>query len=191
MKRAETKTYIIGLVAAVAVIAALLLWFNAKEKDLPVNQSPVAFELLTKMEKEGVPDFELKTLDGKPVTVAEFRGKVVIVNFWASWCNPCVQEFPSMLKLVEAFKGQLIVVAVSADEEKGDIEAFAKAFGLPKDNFHIVWDADKSVMQKYGVEKIPESFLVNKDGKLIRKVLGIEDWASPSAMDYFTNLVAK
>jgi peroxiredoxin len=185
------KNYLVGGVIALVVAAGLLAVYMAKEKDLPVNQSPQAFTLLTQMEKSGVPDFELKTLAGETVKMSQFKGKVLIINFWASWCNPCVQEFPSMLKLVEQFKGDLVVLAVSEDEEQVDIESFSKAFKLPQANFHVVWDKDKAIMGKYGVEKIPESFLVGKDGKLIRKVLGIEDWATPSAIDYFKSLTSK
>jgi peroxiredoxin len=191
MNKSTLRIYLVGAGVAAAVIVALLVWFSAKEKDLPVNQSPEGFNLLTQMEKTGVPDFELKSLTGDTVRPSDYRGKILVINFWASWCNPCVQEFPSMLKLVKAMNGDLVVIGVSADEEMVDVQSFAKAFGLPQPNFHLAWDKEKSIMQKYGVEKIPESFVVGKDGKLIRKVLGIEDWANENAIDYFKSLIAK
>ena len=137
------------------------------------------------MERDGVPDLTLPRIDGGELSIKELRGQIVIVNFWASWCNPCVEEFPSMLKLVERFKGQIVVYAVATDDDRKDVEAFIKAFGLPKPGFNIVWDNKKEAMKTYGVDKVPESFLVNRDGKLIRKVLGIENWASDNAAQYF------
>ena len=94
-----------------------------------------------------------------------------------------------MIKLVERFKGDIVVLAVSTDDDRKDIDAFLKAFGLPKPNFEVVWDKDKSAMKAYGINKIPESFLVRQDMKLIRKVIGIEDWYTDGAIDYFHSLV--
>ncbi|MES2964312.1 MAG: TlpA disulfide reductase family protein, partial [Bdellovibrionota bacterium] len=147
--------------------------------------------VIDKMEAEGVPDLTFTTLEGQTVRLADLRGKIVILNFWASWCNPCVEEFPSMMKLIEQMKGEVVIVAVSTDDERKDIETFTKAMGLPKPNFNVAWDEKKEAMQAFAVEKVPESFLIAKDGKLIRKVLGIENWSSPNAIEYFQHLVGK
>jgi peroxiredoxin len=143
------------------------------------------------METEGVPEIALTNIDGKPVKLSDYRGKIVIVNFWASWCNPCVEEFPSMMKLMSQFSNDVVVFAVSEDDNREDIQAFMKAMGLPKPGFEIVWDEKKENMKAWGVEKVPETFLVGRDGKLIRKVLGIENWANEDAIGYFKMLVAK
>ena len=183
------SVYIKGAIAAVIVIAGILAWYFSKEAELPVNVAPAEFKMIDKMEKEGMPEWSLPKLDGQMVKNTDLKGKIVILNFWASWCNPCVEEFPSMLKLVEHFKGEVVVLAVSTDDEQKDIETFTKAFGLPKPNFEVLWDKDKKIRDMHMVEKIPESFLVNKDGKLIRKVLGVENWASKEALSYFQDLV--
>lgn len=185
------KRYVQGAVVALLVIAALFWWYRLNVNKLPANQSPPEFKVIDRMESEGVPDLTFKTLEGAEVHLRDLRGKIVILNFWASWCNPCVEEFPSMLKLVEAMKGEVVVLAVSADDEKKDIETFMRAMGLPKANFTVVWDQPKEAMKAFGVEKVPESFLIARDGKLIRKVLGIENWSSPSAIEYFEHLAGK
>ena len=185
------SAYVKGGIVAIAIIIGCYAWYHFNQDALPVNQSPAQFKSLEVMEKEGVPDFELPKFDGAKLKLADYRGKIVIVNFWASWCNPCVEEFPSMMKLIEEMKGDVVVIAVTGEESKPDVEAFMKAFALPKPNFHVVWDADKAVMQKYGVEKVPESFLVGKDGKLLRKVTGIDNWSTPGAIEFFKDLVAK
>jgi len=186
-----TKRYIQGGIVALIVIAGLLLWYRANVDKLPANQSPAEFRVIDKMETEGVPEMSFTTIDGGTVKLSELRGKIVILNFWASWCNPCVQEFPSMLKLVEKMKGDVVVIALSTDDDKNDITTFIKAMGLPKPNFTVAWDQQKEAMKVFGVEKVPESFLIAKDGKLIRKVLGIEDWSGPSAIDYFQHLLGR
>jgi peroxiredoxin len=177
-----------GAILALIALAAVAVVYQMNANKLPVNQSPAEFQLIDRMEKDGVQDFELKRLDGSLLRLSSLKGKVVLLNFWASWCNPCVQEFPSMVKLVNQLKGEVVVVAVSADDEMSDIETFIKAFGIPKENFYVLWDKDKAVKQMYGVEKIPESFLIGRDFHLVRKVLGIEDWATPDAVRYFESL---
>jgi peroxiredoxin len=178
-----------GIVALIAAIA-IWLWYQSQSPKLPVNQSPATFKIIDKMESEGMPDFALKRLDGTTLKLSDYKGKLVVVNFWASWCNPCVTEFPSMVKLIDRMKGQVQIIAVATDDDRKDVEAFTKAFGLPKPGFEVVWDEGKVVQKTYGVEKIPESFLVGSDFKLLRKVLGIEDWASDNAVEYFQSILS-
>ena len=96
-----------------------------------------------------------------------------------------------MMKLVERFNGDVQLVAISTDENREDVETFLKAFGLPKKNITILLDPKRSVADLYGVGKIPESFLINKDGRLVRKIVGIDDWYSDRAVEYFMDLVGR
>ena len=183
------NAYFKGAIGALLVILAITYWYRSNVATLVVNRPPASYQLITQMEQQGVPDFTLEKMDGSPFKMSENEGTITIVNFWASWCNPCVEEFPSMLKLVEHFGGKLRVIAISTDDDKKDILVFLKAFGLPKPGFDVVWDKNKDVMKRYGIEKVPESFLIGKDGKLIRKVLGIENWISNGAIDYFQQMI--
>lgn len=184
------NAYMKGGIVTIAIAIGIFIWYRTNVGELAVNRSPKDFQLISEMEKSGAPDFSLSRFSGTgEARLSDLRGKVVIVNFWASWCNPCVEEFPSMIKLVESLGGDVIVLAVSTDDEEKDIHAFMKAFGLPRPGFEVLWDKNKSVMNTYGVNKIPESFLIGRDGKLVRKVLGIENWASPDAIDYFKQLL--
>jgi thiol-disulfide isomerase/thioredoxin len=183
------NAYVKGGVVCAALIIAALVWFYRNESKLAVRKTPDHYSLIDKMEKSGVPEFSASRLDGSTYSLSEAKGKIVILNFWASWCNPCVQEFPSLIKLIDKFEGKVVLVALSADEDKKDVEAFLKAFGLPKPNIEILWDKDRTIANRFGVGKIPESFLVGKDGKLLRKIIGIDDWATPGAIEFFTDLV--
>lgn len=183
--------YLKAGIAALVVVAAVFGWYWKNAAELPVNKTPEGYQLIGKLETEGMQDFSLNRLDGTSLKLGDYKGKVIVLNFWASWCNPCVQEFASMVELVEKMKGEVVVVAVSTDDDRADVEAFLKAFGLPKPNFEIVWDKDKTVMAQYGINKLPESFIVGRDFKLARKVLGLEEWASDGAIGYFKSLMAQ
>ena len=178
----------IGFVVFVAVLVGV--WWSLKVK-YDANTTPASFDYVKKFEKDGLPAIDAKDLDGKLFDLSKVTAPVVVVNFWASWCGPCVEEFPSMLKLVDAMKGKVAVIAVSMDDDEKDLRAFTKLFKVPGPGFEVLWDREKKVMGVYGVGKLPESYIVGPDRKLIRKVLGIDNWATPNAIDYFESIAAK
>lgn len=184
------NAYIKGGLGALALAFGGYALYGAYEAKLPANQSPAAFQAISKMETEGVPDFTLERMDGTRLRLSDLKGKMLIVNFWASWCNPCVEEFPSMVRLAEKMGGDLVVIAVSTDEHRQDIETFLKLFGLPKPGFEIVWDKDRQVSEAYAVGKIPESYIVMPDFRLAKKILGVEKWDSEDAIQFFRLLAA-
>ncbi len=175
-------------VALVLFLGLLVASWFALNKRYDVNVTPASYSFVEKFEKDGIPKILALDLAGKPFDLSLVKEPVVIVNFWASWCNPCVEEFPSMLKLVEALKGQVAIVAVSMDDEEKDLLAFSKLFKVPRAGFFVAWDKEKKVMADYGVGKLPESYIVGPDRKLVRKVLGVENWASENAIAYFAEL---
>lgn len=183
------KTYLIGAVGAFLVIAAAVVFYNSRVQQTSIVKSPEHIATLDQMEKVGVPEFEVaKLLEAGDFSLASVKGKVVLINFWASWCNPCVQEFPSMLKLMERFKDDLVLVAVSTDESKDEAVRFANTLGVKGQNVYLVWDPARKVADQYGVQRIPESYLVGRDGKLVRKIVGVEDWAIPQSFEFFEAL---
>ena len=171
---------------AFAVLAAIFNYWNEHSKP---NDSINHLAQLEQMEKEGVPPFHAKQLDGSELQLESLHGKVVILNFWASWCGPCVQEVPSLIELVAASGGALELVAVSGDSSREEIDAFLKSF--PKmhgAHIHLIWDEDHSIMRQYGVERLPESFLLGTDGKLVKKIVGSIDWHTPDSEKYIQQL---
>jgi len=142
--------------------------------------------------KEPLPDFSGKTLAGKDIQLSQFAGKVVVVNFWASWCGPCIEEVPSLIKLLKAFPKDLELIAISGDSNREDIDSFLKSFPemLTLPNIHIVWDADKGLAQKYQIYRLPESFLLSKELKLIKKISGTIDWHTEDAVTYIEQVIA-
>lgn len=184
------KPWVKGLLA-VLVFGLVMgaLWWRYSEF-LTQGMRPSEGTLkLNQMEKGGVPDFTLTDLSDKKVHLADYKDKIVILSFWASWCDPCIAEFPSMLKLVEHFKGEVVLVAVSADSSLDDINSFLKSVSGFKENVVILWDKAREVAKQYGTEALPESYILGRNLKLIRKVAGSEDWYTPEAVHFFEQIV--
>lgn len=152
---------------------------------------PKATLILNELEKTGIPNFTLKDANGKPVSLEDFRGRVVLINIWATWCAPCVKEFPSLKNLVEKLKGEVVVLAISHDRNQEDIDSFVRAFGqIPKD-FILLWDKEKSVSKIFGTEALPETYIVSPQGKLLRKVAGDTIWDDAMAVEFFRDIITK
>jgi cytochrome c biogenesis protein CcmG, thiol:disulfide interchange protein DsbE len=178
-------------IAAVLISSAVLFFGWTKYYDF-LNQGrrpPESTLILNEMGKSGVPITEFKLLSGETLTLEQLRGKLVILNFWASWCEPCVTEFPSLQNLIKKFEGQIVMIAISGDFEKQEIADFWKAFKVNDPNIYSVWDEDKSISKAYGTFKLPESYVLGKQGELIRKISGVDKWDTAEAIEYFQSLL--
>lgn len=129
---------------------------------------------------EPAPDFALADLDGVSHALSDAKGRVVVLNFWATWCPPCVDEMPSLQTLHEALDDKgLQVMAVSVDERYSDIHEFVDEYDL---TFMILHDEGKKVSRKYQSFRFPETYIIGRDGTLKSKVVGPRDWAAPSVI---------
>ena len=133
------------------------------------------------------PDFQLEDNQGNLVSLSALRGKVVMVNFWATWCPPCRAEMPSMEKLHQAMAGEDFVMLAINVEENGR-SAVADFLQKTPHTFPILYDEQGVVQRMYGVYKFPESFVITKDGMIDDKVIGAIDWAHPETIAYFKGL---
>jgi peroxiredoxin len=136
------------------------------------------------------PNFTFPGLDGKMVSLTDYRGKVVFLNIWATWCGPCKQEMPSMERLYKALKGgDFEILAVSIDTLGAKAVApFMKEYGL---SFSALLDTGGTIQRLYGTTGIPETFIINKEGIIEQKIIGSRDWATPEAIRFFRNLIKK
>ncbi|MCB0391655.1 MAG: TlpA family protein disulfide reductase [Bdellovibrionales bacterium] len=178
-------------IIAVTVTAGLMwgLWSIYKDFLTQGQKPPESTQILNEISKNGVPDFELNDIKGKTIKLSDFKNKIVIVNFWASWCDPCVEEFPSLLKLLNDFKGEIVLLAISADHSEEDMNNFLKAFNAESPYLYVMWDKEQEVAKKYGTSVLPESYVLGYDNKLIRKVAGVDDWSSPYAKEFFESII--
>ncbi|CAG1012509.1 glutathione peroxidase [Burkholderiales bacterium] len=120
-------------------------------------------------------DFAAQDMEGKPVRFSALRGKVVLLNFWATWCPPCRKEMPAMERLHRAFRERgLVVLAVSQDEAPlADVRRFAVSLEL---TFPVWHDRDREAAQHISVPGVPTSYLIARDGQIAYRVLGEYDW---------------
>ena len=133
----------------------------------------------------GKPAPEFVMSDGtETVDLAKLRGKVVVLNLWATWCAPCVEELPSLLALQRKMPG-LAVVGVSTDQDDAVYRKF-----LVKQNVDLltVRDADQKVNALYGTVLIPETYIIDQHGVIRRKFIGAQDWTGPEIVDYLRKL---
>jgi len=133
------------------------------------------------------PEFSLRELNGNVASLSGYRGKMELLNFWATWCGPCRDEMPSMEQLSRSFGGQgLTVVAINQRENAALVARFMKTHNL---NFSTLLDADGRVAASYRVYGIPVSYVIDSDGRAIGMKSGSMDWASPRVVDMFRKLV--
>lgn len=110
------------------------------------------------------PDFKLPSLGGQTVSLSDLRGRPVLINFWASWCEPCRYEMPFIQEIFEDTEWTargLVILAINLGESPSRVEEFMKSYGL---SFPVLLDTNSSVAEKYNIRGIPETFLIDKDG---------------------------
>ncbi len=147
--------------------------------------SPFAGE---KLVNQQAPEFSLKDINGSAVSLSSYKGRVVLLNFWATWCPSCAEEMPSLNKLSRALKNmQFSVIAVSEDRSASDVKDFLKTH--PSD-ITVVVDYSLSVSRNlYKVFVLPTSFLIDKKGVIVQKYYGEEDWAGPEMVRKIKSLL--
>ena len=136
------------------------------------------------------PDFVLQTLDGRDMHLSDYRGHVVFLNFWATWCGPCKVEMPAMEKLYREFRSKgFVVVAVSSDAEGPAVtRPYRDALGL---SFTIADDSEGLVSRLYGVRSLPLTFLVNREGVITHQIFGAREWGDSEARNGIRQLLRK
>jgi len=129
------------------------------------------------------PDFTLSDLNGTKHTLSDYRGRVVLLNFWAKWCAPCVSEMPSMESLHEKLKGEkFIILAVSVD--KGDTSSIKKFVEKKHFSFPVLHSPDGLVQKRYKAGAIPTTFVIDKNGTIYSRILGAQKWDCPEALKH-------
>mgnify|MGYP002513619975 CR=1 FL=1 len=153
------------------ICAALVMAFAVMPKAAMAQDDIEATTLIKKGDK--APDFTVEMVDGEQITLSKLKGKVVVVNFWATWCPPCRQELKVVEKeLINRFKGKdFVFLPISRGEAKKTVEAFRKQNGY---TFPMGLDPKQTIYKKYASNYIPRNFVVGKDGKVIYVSVGYE-----------------
>jgi peroxiredoxin len=131
------------------------------------------------------PDFVVQDSDRK-VALHDFRGKVVVLNFWATWCGPCVEEMPSLIEMSQQVKGKGVdVLGVSVDVDEAAYKSFLQKHGV---KFLTVRDPEQKSSALYGTTGWPETFIIDRKGVIRRKFVGPVNWEDPQIVQYLTSL---
>jgi thiol-disulfide isomerase/thioredoxin len=133
------------------------------------------------------PDFTLSDLAAKKVSLKDFRGKLVMLNFWASWCAPCREEMPTMERLYQQFKNKgFVIVAVNVKDKRKEALAFIKELKL---TYPVVFDSDDTVGLLYGAWGLPTTYLIGPKGEGLARMWGPADWYSAGARELIKALL--
>lgn len=167
----------LGLAAGLLVCALSAAGLSAGET---VTDPMAALKISRMGAGTDMPAFTLEALDGQAVASADLKGKVVLLNFWATWCGPCKDEMPSLERLRKQFDpADVVVLSVTTDHQRAGIQAFMKHLGLA---LPVLLDEDQEVSGSFMVRGLPTTFLVGKDGKLVGRAVGPRAWDSPEAV---------
>jgi peroxiredoxin len=135
------------------------------------------------------PDFSLKDLNGKKVEMRQFKGKVILINFWATWCAPCKEEMSSLEVLHQKFKEKnFILLTISVDY--GGIKSVREFMGKHRYTFPVLFDPKSEALDLFDVKGIPATFIIDKKGRMIGRAMGPRDWKSPEVFSLINLLLA-
>ncbi|MFA6170637.1 MAG: TlpA disulfide reductase family protein [Candidatus Margulisiibacteriota bacterium] len=138
--------------------------------------------------KKELLDFTLPDLAGKPIKLSDYRGKVIMLNFWATWCPPCRSEMPIMQKLHEKMADKpFVIVAVNLERGAGD--AVCKFVAKEGYTFKVLLDNEGEVAGRYSIYSIPTTYVINKKGKVVDKLIGARDWLSDEYLKAWSKLI--
>lgn len=180
-----------------AMIIAGLVFYSVNSRFSENEKSPAAIveDSTNKLRLEipkaptTAPDFELQDPAGKQLSLKELRGKVVFLNFWATWCQPCIEEMPAMEKLHrELEKDGLVILAINFQESPERVKAFLAEHKL---TFTALLDRDGKISELYQAWALPVSVIINKRGDIAARAMGSKDWHSDEALEFFRNLLAE
>lgn len=178
----------------ITVLLALFVWRSGElgppevapgeELILPI---PVISDTAAPREGYFSPDFEAQTLEGAAVHLFDMRGKAVFLNFWAPWCAPCRAEMASIGRLVEAAPGDVGVVSIAIDSDRGTVERFTKKYKI---GFPVIHDAAGDLRKTFQVVGIPTTVVLDARGVVARRITGPRSWDDPAFMSWLSKLSA-
>ncbi len=146
------------------------------------------FKLVTFEPSPAAPDFQLVDLNGEPAELNNYRDQYVLLNFWATWCPPCVAEMPALEQLYQHYRDRgFVVVAISSDVEgRSIVQPFIESLGV---TFPVLLDPDGQVSAAYGAKSLPVSFLLDRDVRVVAAAQGAREWFSEAALSALDEII--
>ena len=164
------------------VLAVLLVVAAPATAQDRQNLTPVA-------DKPAAPDFDLMDINGERHRLSDYKGKIVIVNFWATWCPPCREEMPSMQRAWQPLEQRnVVMLAINVGEDEDTIFEFTADYPV---EFPLLMDIDSSVIKKWPVRGLPTTFVVDPQGRLAYRAIGSRDWDDSGLIKVLNDLLVK
>jgi len=188
------KTEYIPYVALVFLVTVSSIFFKIEKLNQPKIPSQQTTSVNRSSGDEGefkpwqAPDFTLEDLNGVKVSLSDYRGKIVFLNIWATWCKPCEVEMPAMEKLYQKFQDQNFeMLTISIDTEgKQVIEPYMKKWDL---TFPVLLDPESKIVQKFNITGVPETFLIDPQGVVFQHVVGPREWDHQLVYHFFEKIL--
>lgn len=180
MTHSKVDLLIKGAIAALLITLAFVVVWSMQEHIVGVGDT--------------APNFTITTNTGQQISPRNFGGKVLVLNYWASWCAPCVEEAPSLNEFAKTFKNAgVVVLGVSVDRNEQAYQNFVKRFDV---SYPLARDPDENLSYRYGTYKIPESYIIDHNGKVVRKYAGLPErdghaisWMDPELINFVKSLL--
>lgn len=152
-----------------------------------INKELSSLGFLTPTQSVSAPDFTLKDLEAQSVTLSSLKGKVIFINFWGTWCQYCRVEMPSIQRMYDQLKHKdFEILAVSVNDTPAAAKSYIKQNSF---TFPVLLDLEYKASQMYGIRGFPTTYLVDKKGNLIGKLVGSKEWDSPEVMKVLTTVI--
>ncbi|MBI4892178.1 MAG: TlpA family protein disulfide reductase [Acidobacteria bacterium] len=136
---------------------------------------------------DSAPRFQVTTDAGRHISTSDFGGKILVVNFWATWCPPCVDEMPSLQAMAKQFEGRgVVVLGVSVDKNEANYKRFLQQAGI---SFPTARDPEADISAEYGTFKYPETYVIDQQGKVRQKHIGPRNWMDPELVKSIADLL--
>lgn len=187
-----------NLLIMAGLIALTALYTVITNRHAVIDRNAVPVTPPTIAAGHRVPDVSFTTVDGKTRRLSDYAGKVIILNFWASWCTPCVVEFPALLKLAAAFPDDVVLVALSADHDRAMMDRFLENLKrnnpqtASASNVIIGWDKDNTLIQPvFQTVRLPETILIGPDHIMRDKIAGAVEWDGPAMQEKIRGYISK
>jgi cytochrome c biogenesis protein CcmG, thiol:disulfide interchange protein DsbE len=166
MQSVKTDRILKGAIGVLLIVLVGVIYISIRERVIGVGDS--------------APSFSITTDKGRTITPANFGGKLLVLNFWATWCPPCVQEMPSLDQFQRNLAGNgVVVLGISVDKDERAYKAFLDKARVA---FHTARDPEAKINADYGTFKYPETYIIDTNGKVVRKFIGPEDWSDQNML---------
>jgi len=171
MKSVKTETFLRAGMGLLVVALVYVIYAGIHERIVVAGDT--------------APEFTITAENGRTVSVPSFGGKLLVLNFWASWCPPCVQETPSLSKFAETYAGKgVVVMGVSVDKDEKAYRAFLQRYSPA-----FLTARDLKIHEDYGTFMYPETYIIDAKGKVLKKLAEPEDWMDPRVTQYIDSLL--